>query len=402
MKILVLNCGSSSIKYRLFDDDRTLARGVVEKIGEEVSLFSHYSEGVEIKKQPIKVPDHTRGIELVLNTLVDKGVIHDYGEIDAIGHRVVHGGEEFKSSVLIDDRVMRTLYACVPFAPLHNPHNIKGIESCKQILPNVPQVAVFDTAFHQTMEPVAFLYAIPYHYYERYGLRRYGFHGTSHYYVSNRAAELMGQPMSELKMITAHLGNGCSVAAIKFGKVVDTSMGFTPLEGLVMGTRSGDIDPAIVTFLIRKERLSPDEVDSILNKRSGLLGISGISNDMRQLIDASNKGNERARLAIDIFAYRVKKYISAYVGVLGGVDAIVFTAGIGENAPLVRKKILEGLEFMGIQLDDELNECMVGGREGVISKPDAKVKLFVIPTNEELVIARETRKIVEQLQGVKP
>jgi len=298
--------------------------------------------------------------------------------------------------------VMRTLYACVPFAPLHNPHNIKGIESCKQILPNVPQVAVFDTAFHQTMGPVAFLYAIPYHYYERYGLRRYGFHGTSHYYVSNRAAELMGQPMSELKMITAHLGNGCSVAAIKSGKVVDTSMGFTPLEGLVMGTRSGDIDPAIVTFLIRKERLSPDEVDSILNKRSGLLGISGISNDMRQLIDASNKGNERARLAIDIFAYRVKKYISAYVGVLGGVDAIVFTAGIGENAPLVRKKILEGLEFMGIQLDDELNEYMVGGREGVISKPDAKVKLFVIPTNEELVIARETRKIVEQLQGVKP
>ena len=402
MKILVLNCGSSSIKYRLFDDDTTIARGVVEKIGEEVSLFSHHSEGVEIKKQPIRVHDHTRGIELVLNTLVDKGVIHDYGEIDAIGHRVVHGGEEFKSSVLIDDKVMRTLYACVPFAPLHNPHNIKGIESCKQILPNVPQVAVFDTAFHQTMGPVAFLYAIPYHYYERYGLRRYGFHGTSHYYVSNRAAELMGQPMSELKMITAHLGNGCSVAAIKSGKVVDTSMGFTPLEGLVMGTRSGDIDPAIVTFLIRKERLSPDEVDSILNKRSGLLGISGISNDMRQLIDASNKGNERARLAIDIFAYRVKKYISAYAGVLGGVDAIVFTAGIGENAPLVRKKILEGLEFMGIQLDDELNEYTVGGREGVISKPDAKVKLFVIPTNEELVIARETRKIVEQLQGVKP
>ena len=323
------------------------------------------------------------------------GVIKSISQIDAVGHRVVHGGEKFSESALINSKVKEAIRECIELAPLHNPPNLLGIEACEKILPGVPQVAVFDTAFHQTMEPVAYIYPIPYEYYEKYRIRRYGFHGTSHYYVSHRAAEILGKPITKLRIITLHLGNGASVTAVKFGKSVDTSMGFTPLEGLAMGTRCGDIDPAIVMFLMEKQNLSLEQINNILNKKSGLLGVSGVSNDLRDVLEAASKGNERAKLAFEIYCYRVKKYIGAYAAAMGGVDAIVFTAGAGENSPEVREKSVEGLEFLGIKIDKDKNNA-ARGIEKDISTEDARVRTLVIPTNEELVIALETERIVRR------
>jgi len=387
MRILVLNCGSSSAKYQLFDYEEVAAKGLVERIGESVSLFTHYSETFQTKKSPIDAPDHTKAIDKILEALNAKEK-----KIDAVGHRVVHGGEKFSSSVLIDSEVMKRVQDCIPLAPLHNPSNIKGIEACSALLPGVPQVAVFDTAFHQTLPDYAYIYGIPYSYYKKYRVRRYGFHGTSHYYVSNRAARLLNRPIEELKIVTCHLGNGCSIAAVKYGKSVDTSMGFTPLEGLLMGTRSGDFDPAVVLFLMEKENLDTVGANSVFNKRSGLLGISQTANDMREILRESKEGNELATLAFEVFTYRLKKYIASYSGVMGGVDAVVFTGGIGENAKEVRESSLSELEFMGVEFDRRKNDELSAG-EHIISKEDSKVVVLVIPTNEELVIAKETERI---------
>ncbi len=397
MKVLVLNSGSSSIKYQLFnmEEESVLARGIVERIGIEDSFLEQENiEGEEILWQE-DVPDHSRGISLVIDALQDeeKGVLKDMDEINALGHRVVHGGEKFADSVLITSEVVKKIEEVSDLAPLHNPPNLAGIKECQKLMPDKPQVGVFDTAFHQTMPEEAYIYALPYEYYQKYGVRRYGFHGTSHKFVSQRAAELMGKNLEELKIITCHLGNGASVAAVDRGRSVDTSMGLTPLEGLVMGTRCGDIDPAIVPFLQKKEGLKPEEVDSIMNKESGLLGISGISNDSRDVSEAAQQGNKRARLAEKVFNYRVKKYIGAYAAALGGADAIVFTAGIGENDGAIRAAILKNLEFLGFKLDESKNNTR--GQEIEISTPESRVKVFVIPTNEELVIARDTAKIVE-------
>lgn len=398
MNILVINCGSSSLKYQLInmDNEEVLAKGLVERIGIEGSRIKHTATGKEEKiiEEPIK--DHRRGLELVLNALVDKeyGVISSLENIDAVGHRVVHGGEEFSDSVIIDDKVMEAIKACVELAPLHNPPNIVGIEACKELMPNVPMVAVFDTAFHQTIPAENYIYPLPYEYYEKYGIRKYGFHGTSHKYVSLKAAEILGRPVDELNLITCHLGNGASVCAIKGGKSVDTSMGFTPLEGLAMGTRCGDIDPAIIPFIMEKEKLSFEEINNMLNKKSGVLGISGLSSDFRDLEEAANNGNERAELALKVFCNRVKEYIGAYSAALCDVDALVFTAGIGENSSSIREKICEGLECINIHLDPELNKAR--GKEAIISTENSQVKVLVIPTNEELMIARDTAKLVSQ------
>jgi acetate kinase len=343
--------------------------------------------------------DHKDAIKLVLDALVnsDYGVIKDMSEIDAVGHRVVHGGEYFTSSVLINDDVLKAITDCIELAPLHNPANIEGIKACKQIMPDVPMVAVFDTAFHQTMPDYAYLYPIPYEYYTKYKIRKYGFHGTSHKYVSQRAAEILNKPIESLKIITCHLGNGSSIAAVKNGKSVDTSMGFTPLEGLAMGTRSGSIDPSIISYLMEKENITAEEVVNILNKKSGVYGISGISSDFRDLEDAAFKnGNKRAQLALNVFAYRVKKTIGSYAAAMGGVDVIVFTAGIGENGPEVREFILDGLEFLGFKLDKDKNN--VRGKEAIISTADSKVYVMVVPTNEEYMIAKDTEKIVESIK----
>ncbi|MCX7781118.1 MAG: acetate kinase [Negativicutes bacterium] len=395
MKILVVNCGSSSIKYQLFDmtDESVLAKGLVERIGLAGSVLTHQPHDKDKVKLEADIKNHSIGIKMVMEALTDAqhGVIKSMEEIAAIGHRVVHAGEKFADSVLITPAVMDALKECIELAPLHNPPNIMGIEACSEIMPGVPQVGVFDTAFHQTMPKHAFLYGLPFEAYEKYGVRRYGFHGTSHKYVSQRAAELMGEHMTNLRIITCHLGNGASIAAIKNGKSIDTSMGFTPLEGLVMGTRSGEIDPAIIPFLMKKEGLSPDQIDTYLNKKSGVLGISGVSSDFRDIEDAAGQGNERAQLALDIFAYKVKKYIGGYVAVMGGVDAIVFTAGLGENAPGMRDKICNGLEYLGTRIDPVKNN--IRGKAQEISVDGAKVKIFVIPTNEELVIARDTEQI---------
>lgn len=398
MKILVINAGSSSLKYQLIDmtDETVLAKGLAERIGIDNSMLSHTparKEKVEIK---VDIKDHVQAVKMVIDALVhpEYGVIKDMSEISAVGHRVVHGGERFSSSVIIDDDVMEAIRANINLAPLHNPANITGIEACKKVMPNTPMVAVFDTAFHQTMPKEAYIYAIPYSAYEKYGVRRYGFHGTSHKYVTLRAAKLLERPIEELKMVTCHLGNGSSIAAVKGGKSVDTSMGFTPLEGLPMGTRCGVIDPAIVTFLMEKENMTYQQVDHYLNKESGVLGISGVSSDFRDLEAAANDGNERAQLALDIFAYSIKKYIGAYAAAMGGLDCVVFTAGIGENNPYIRQKACEGLEFLGIYIDREKNEYTKKGKEGEISTDDSKVKVLVIPTNEELMIARETLELV--------
>ena len=352
MKILVINCGSSSLKYQFIDmkDESVLAKGLVERIGIEGSVLKHEKTGMEKQTITAEMPNHEVALKLVMDALINEsyGVIKDFKEIDAVGHRVVHGGEDFANSVLIDDKVMKSIEDCIDLAPLHNPPNIIGIKACQKLLPGVKMVAVFDTAFHQTMPDYAYMYAIPYEYYEKYKIRRYGFHGTSHRFVSKRASELMGKKIDQCNIITCHLGNGASVAAIKNGKTIDTSMGFTPLEGLIMGTRSGDIDPAVIPFLSEKEKMSIKEIDTLLNKKSGVLGVSGVSSDFRDIEGEAEKGNDRARLALDMFHTRVKKYIGAYMAELGNVDAVVFTAGLGENSAESRKEICKGLESLGI------------------------------------------------------
>ncbi len=395
MKVLVLNCGSSSLKYQLMDmaDKAVQAKGLVERIGIPGSQLTH-RRGEEKRVVEQELPSHREAIALVLETLVDRafGVISSLGEIGAVGHRVVHGGEKFASSVLINASVMAALAECVELAPLHNPPNIMGIEACQKLMPGVPQVAVFDTAFHQTMPPYAYIYGLPYELYEKYKIRKYGFHGTSHKYVSIRAAEILGKPMSETRLITCHLGNGASIAAVKGGKSLETSMGFTPLEGLMMGTRSGDLDPAIVSFIMEKEKLNAEEANEFLNKKCGVLGVSGVSSDFRDIEEAAAAGNFRAQLALDIFAHDVKKYVGAYAAVLDGADAIVFTAGLGENSPEMRQAVAGGLSYLGVAIDPEKNN--VRGKEVDISMDGSSCRVLVIPTNEELMIARDTVEIV--------
>ena len=393
MKVLVINAGSSSLKYQLLDTDnqQVLAKGLCERIGID-GKFTYKAPGKNtIDAVDVAMPTHSEAIQAVLNALVDKdnGVIASMKEIDAVGHRVVHGGETFACSVKIDDKVMAALEECIPLAPLHNPANITGIKACQAVMgPDVPQVAVFDTAFHQTMPPVAYTYALPYEYYEKDKVRRYGFHGTSHKYVAQRAAAMLGKKPEELKLISCHLGNGSSVTAIDGGKSVDTSMGFTPLAGLPMGTRSGDLDAGIMEYLMGKYNMDIKEMLNVLNKKSGVLGVSGVSSDFRDLSDAGEKGNARAALAVDMFNYGVKKYIGAYAAAMGGVDAIIFTAGVGENSADQRMAIASGLEFMGVKMDAEANNTR--GKETVISAADSQVKVLLIPTNEELMIALDT------------
>jgi len=395
MKVLVINCGSSSLKYQLMnmENESVLAKGLVERIGIEGSILTHkVNDEKVIIEQPMK--DHKVAIGLVLDALVDAkhGVISNMSEISAVGHRVVHGGEKYAGSVLINENVMEALQECVKLAPLHNPPNIIGINACKELMPNTPMVGVFDTAFHQTLPEEAYMYALPYELYTKFGVRKYGFHGTSHRYVSMTAAEMMGKNPEELKIVTCHLGNGASLAAIKGGKSVDTSMGFTPLAGVVMGTRCGDIDPAIVPFLAKEAEMSVAEIDNLMNKKSGVLGISGVSSDFRDIENAAAEGNKRAELALEMFDYRVRTTIGSYVAALNGVDAIVFTAGLGENSASNRAAICEGLTYLGINIDAEKNSMR--GKAMEISTPDSKVKVFVIPTDEELMIARDTKEIV--------
>ncbi|MDD2190161.1 MAG: acetate kinase [Eubacteriales bacterium] len=399
MKILVINCGSSSLKYQVLDmtSEILLAKGLVERIGIEGSYLTHEKIGTEKFKIQEPMASHKEAIGHVLNALTDAdhGVIKSMDELGAVGHRVVHAGEKYASSVLITDEVVEALTECIELAPLHNPPNLLGINACKELMPNTPMVAVFDTAFHQTMPPESYIYAIPYEYYEKYKIRRYGFHGTSHKYVAERTADILGVNIEDLKIITCHLGNGASVTAIKRGKSMDTSMGFTPLEGLVMGTRSGDIDPAIVSYIKDKENIEHSEVNNILNKKSGVLGISGVSSDFRDLDEAVSKGNERAELALKVFAHKVKFYIGAYIAIMNGVDAIVFTAGVGENSIDMRDVICNELGNLGIKLDLVKNK--VRGKETIISRDDSKVKILLIPTNEELMIARDTFNIVRTI-----
>ena len=396
MKVLVINCGSSSLKYQVLDmtNEELICKGLVERIGMEGSVISHTKTGMDkfVLEAPMK--DHKDAIGHVIDALKDEehGVVKDMSEIGAVGHRVVHAGEKFAHSVLITDDVIKALEECVELAPLHNPPNLLGIAACQELMPGTPMVGVFDTAFHQTMPPQSYIYAIPYEYYEKYGIRRYGFHGTSHQYVSERAAEMLNVNIEDLKIITCHLGNGASVSAIKRGKCIDTSMGLTPLEGLVMGTRSGDIDPAIVTYIREKENLEQGVANDILNKKSGMLGISGVSSDFRDIEAAAEEGNERAMLALKVFAQRVKFYIGGYIAEMNGVDAIVFTAGVGENDMGMRDIICNEMGNLGIKLDLVKNK--VRGKEMVISAEDSKVKVLLIPTNEELMIARDTYNIV--------
>ena len=396
MNILVINCGSSSLKYQLINSETegVLAKGLCERIGID-GMLTYQPEGGEKEKSEIAMPTHTEAINAVLAALTNEksGVIKSLSEVGAVGHRVVHGGEKFTSSCLINDESMKAIEECNDLAPLHNPANLIGIRACQELMPGVPMVAVFDTAFHQTMPDVAYTYGIPYEYYEKYKVRRYGFHGTSHSYVSKRTAEIVGKPYDQMKIIVCHLGNGASISAVNCGKSVDTSMGLTPLEGLVMGTRSGDLDPAIIDFVGKKEGLSLDEMNEVLNKKSGMLGISGVSSDGRDLEAAAETGNKRAQLALDVFDYRVIKYIGAYAAAMNGVDAIVFTAGIGENNAQVRALISQYTGFLGCEIDLEKNKAAVGV-EAVISTPESKVTALVVPTNEELAIARETVRLV--------
>lgn len=396
MNILVINAGSSSLKYQFIniDTQAVLAKGLCERIGIDGSKLTQKAPGKDEFVRQEHMGDHSDAIKMVIEALTDSehGVISDMSQIDAVGHRVVHGGEIFSRSVVIDDKVMEAIRECVPLAPLHNPANIIGIEACQKAMPGTPQVAVFDTAFHQQMPAEAYMYALPYEMYSKYKIRRYGFHGTSHKYVSQRAAEILGKPLSELKLITMHLGNGSSVSAVMHGHSVDTSMGFTPLAGVAMGTRCGDIDPAIVTYLMEKGGYNAEQVDELMNKESGVFGISGISSDFRDLESAMNT-NERAKLALDMFAYDVKKLVGAYAAVMGGADALIFTAGIGENTRIIREQIADGLEFMGVKIDKQANDCR--GVERDISAPDARVKTLVIPTNEELMIAKDTAELVK-------
>lgn len=396
MKILVLNSGSSSIKFRLMESDTggVLARGLIERIGEETGRmrFRPGNDGEVVREEPIG--DHRKGLSMVLETLTDSrvGALESLEDIDAIGHRVVHGGEKFSDSVMIDDDVIAGIEECSPMAPLHNPHNLEGIWAAMKNLPGVPNVAVFDTAFHQTMPPVAYVYPLPWEYYEEKRIRRYGFHGPSHQYVSARAAEMIGRPLEDLCVITCHLGNGCSLTAVKNGRSIDTSLGYGTMCGVMMGTRSGDVDPAIIVELAKSHGLTPDDINRVVYKESGLLGISGVSRDMRDVEEAAEAGNYRAALALDLFADKVRKYIGGYAVTMGGLDAIVFTAGVGENGPEIREKICSGLEVLGASIDPERN--LVRGREEDISGPDSRVRVLVIPTNEELMIARETARLV--------
>jgi len=397
MKVLVVNTGSSSIKYQVFnmDDESVLAKGLLDRVGIPGAVLVHEPQGKEkvtIKKDLL---DHTTGMKLVLDVLTNPqyGCVHSLDEIDAVGHRVVHGGEQFADSVVIDDEVKKVVRECFDIAPLHNPPNLMGIEACQLLMPGVPHVGVFDTAFHQTMTPEYYIYALPYDDYEQYKIRRYGFHGTSHYFVAHQAAEMLDKPYEECRIITIHLGNGSSMAAIKDGRVVDTSMGFTPLEGLVMGTRCGDMDPAIVYYLMEKRGLDSTQINNYLNKKAGVLGISGVSSDMRDIIAAAGEGNPRAHLALKIFCNRVKAYIGNYLAKLNGCDCLVFTAGIGENGYDIRESICADMDWLGIKMDVEKNK--VRGQKIDFAAPDSRVRLFVIPTDEELVIARDTLRLAQ-------
>lgn len=418
MKVLVLNCGSSSVKFQLIETDldqidaqceTVLARGMVEKIGLSPAILRYQplnenplrlpekKDSLPTEyKEPIEIMAHEEAISHLLKALADpeKGVVKSHKEIDAVGHRVVHGGEKFKASVLIDDDVIKGIQACVEFAPLHNPANLKGYYAAKEVLPDCPHVAVFDTAFHQSMPPKAFLYGLPYQIYQKHGIRRYGFHGISHRYVSYRLGQLVGTHRDHLKIITCHLGNGCSMAALDHGQSVDTTMGFTPLEGLLMGTRTGDMDPSIIITIAAKEELTLNEANNLMNKHSGLLGIAGVSSDMREIEKAAFDGNERAQIALDMFCYRIQKYIGAYAAAMGGVDHVIFTGGIGENSDLVRAEACKGLEFMGLEIDEDKNkEC--AGHEGRFSAEGSRVGVWAIPTNEELVFARDTVRCIK-------
>ena len=395
MKILVINCGSSSLKYQVIDSEteHVLAKGLCERIGID-GVLTYQPAGKDKIKYEAAMPAHRQAVELVLKQLTDPetGVLKSIEEIDAVGHRMVHGGEKFACSTLLDDEVLNTVEELNDLAPLHNPPTLVGVRACKEILPDTPMVGVFDTAFHQTMEPKAYIYALPYEYYEKYKMRRYGFHGTSHRFVSHRAAELLNKDPEDVKVIVCHLGNGASISAVSGGKCVETSMGLTPLEGLIMGTRSGDIDPTCIEYIAHKEGITMEETLEIINKKSGVLGISGVSSDFRDLETAAKEGNKRAALALDAFCHHVIKYIGSYIAVMNGVDAIVFTAGIGENAPAVRKQVLDNFSYLGLEVDP-VNDS-IHGDECMISTPDSKVKAFVIPTNEELAICRDTVEIV--------
>lgn len=397
MKTLVINCGSSSLKYQLIDmnTEECMVQGLVERIGIEGSVLTQKVDGRDKYIINTEIKDHKEAIKLVLGALIDPvhGVIKSMDEISAVGHRVVHGGEKYSDSVLIDDEVLKSIEECIVLAPLHNPPNLIGIEACKELMPNTPMVAVFDTAFHQTMPKHSYICPLPYELYEKYSIRKYGFHGTSHKYVSNKVAKVMGKDIKDLKIVTCHLGNGCSLSAVKNGKSIDTSMGFTPLAGVMMGTRSGSIDPSVISFLIEEHGYKIEEVDELLNKKSGVLGISGVSSDFRDVLAAADSGNERAKLALEIFYYKVRTQIAAYAGAMGGIDVIVFTAGIGENSSITRKEILKGLEFFGFELNEENNE--IRGKIQEISTEDSKVKIYVVPTNEELMIARDTAKLAK-------
>jgi len=399
MKVLVVNCGSSSVKYTLFhmEDEKKISWGIIECIGLPEAYFSRQTAGFEEKKNAVKVSNHTDAVELIINHLLDKktGSIKHIDEIAVVGHRVVHGGEKFSKPVLVTEEVKESLKENFSIAPLHNPAHYAGIIAVEKLLPGIPSVLVFDTAFHHTMPDYAYMYALPYELYEKDHIRKYGFHGTSHNYVAKRAADMLGKPLSELKLITAHLGNGSSLAAIKYGKVIDTSMGFTPLEGVVMGTRCGDLDPAIIMYLMdtHKEYRTPEALNTLLNKKSGLFGISGLSGDMRTIVKAVAAGNEKAKLAFNMLAYSIKKYISAYFGVLNGVDGLVFTAGIGEHSPTVREKICQELSALGIEMDNAEN-AKPSNVERFVSTANSKVKIMIIPTNEELMIAREAESVL--------
>lgn len=397
MKILVLNCGSSSIKYALYnmDDKSVMTSGGAERVGLDGAFVKVKLPKGEKKTVMHDIPEHTEGVKFIFSLLTDPeiGVIKDLNEIDAVGHRMVHGGEKFNKSVVLTDEVLKTFEECIDLAPLHNPANLKGVKAVSELMPGLPQVGVFDTAFHQTMPAHSYLYAIPYELYEKYGVRRYGFHGTSHRYVSKRVCDFLGVNPADKKVITCHIGNGGSIAAVDGGKCVDTSMGLTPLEGLMMGTRSGDIDGGAITFLEKKLGLDADGMSNLLNKKSGVLGITGISSDMREIESANDEGNERAKLALDMYSYRIKKYVGAYAAAMGGCDIIVFTAGVGENQASMREDVCKNMEYMGVKLDVEKNKT-IRGEEAIISTPDSKVTVCVIPTDEELMIATDTMNLL--------
>lgn len=391
-KVIAINAGSSSLKFQLFNmpSEEVLTKGVVERIGFEDAIFNITLNGEKIK-EVTSIPNHAVAVKMLLDKLIELGIIQSFDEIEGIGHRVVHGGEKFSDSVLITDETLKEIEDLSDLAPLHNPANVVGIKAFREVLPNVPAVAVFDTAFHQTMPEQSFLYSLPYEYYEKFGIRKYGFHGTSHKYVTQRAAELLGRPIEQLRLISCHLGNGASIAAVEGGKSIDTSMGFTPLAGVAMGTRSGNIDPALIPYIMQKTGKTAEEVIDILNKKSGMLGLTGFSSDLRDIEEAASKGDRRAELALEVFAGRIHKYIGSYAARMCGVDAIIFTAGIGENSDVVRAKVLRGLEFMGVYWDPALNK--VRGKEAFINYPHSPVKVLVIPTNEEVMIARDVMRL---------